>query len=69
MRQQALGALDIRRMQGIRAPQLAFALGALLGQYVAPVRVITFEPAGAGLLETLRSASVGFQLWHSNLGI
>ena len=54
-------------MNGIRTAQLALPLGALLGQYVTTERMVTLEAARCSLLETLRCAPVGFQLWHGVL--
>jgi hypothetical protein len=47
-----------------RLAQLAFTLGAFLGQNMALVRLAALETAVAGASETLGGAAVGFDFWH-----
>jgi hypothetical protein len=51
-------------MNRSRTTQLAFPLGAFLGQNMALVRLTAFETAIAGASETLGRAAVGFDFWH-----
>jgi hypothetical protein len=47
-----------------RTTQLAFPLGAFLGQNMTLMRLAAFETAVAGASETLGCAAVSFDFWH-----
>jgi hypothetical protein len=47
-----------------RTTQLAFPLGAFLGQNMTLMRLAAFETAVAGASETLGCATVGLNFWH-----
>src|SRR3569833_3219490 len=67
MRQQAADASDVRRMHERVVAQVAFPLGALLGQDVILVHLRALEIAGAGLGKALGGATVRLQFRHGSL--
>src|SRR3569832_128186 len=67
MRQQAADASDVRRMHERVVAQVAFPLGALLGQDVILVPLRALEIAGAGLGKALGGATVRLLFRHGAL--
>src|SRR5262245_7322165 len=56
----------VRRSYGRAAAQVSLALGVLLGEDVAQVRLVALDPAAGALLEALRRGAPRFQLGHDN---
>jgi hypothetical protein len=54
-------------MNGNDVTQLAFPLGAFLGQYMTAMRLAMLELAGTVPGKSLGRTAVGFNLWHSLL--
>jgi hypothetical protein len=64
VRQQLFETSYIRVMHSGRSAQLAFTLGAFLGQDVTLVRLAPFDAAGCCHPEAFCRSTVGFQLGH-----
>jgi hypothetical protein len=62
--QQLANLRYIRIMNHGMGTQMSFALGALLGETMSQVRLLSFETATGGLFEALGCASIGFEFRH-----
>ena len=54
-------------MQGIGLTQVTFPLGALFGQDMTAMRVVTFETTGSGALEPFGGPAIGLHFGHLDI--